>query len=260
MFGYIAIHGFAGSGKDTVADWVLARYRSAVKRGFADAIKEFVAGVFPDCRPEYLWGSSHERGALISSHLAEDALDEVETFVQSLLSEEQRRDLPFVARVSDALVKRLEEWERRGLVSVREILQIVGTEWGRETIGPNVWTDALFRHVEEVHAPRAIGWKDAWGVPPEPWATVVIPDVRFQSEVEAVRARTGFLLKIRRDVGRKGEEEKKKVRTPVGGVAGHASEAGLDDALFHLVIDAPEGVDKLGRLLDLVFRKEDGGK
>jgi hypothetical protein len=55
----IGISGFAGSGKDTVADW-LVREKAFVKLSLADPIKRICKDVF-DFSDEQLWGPSEKR-------------------------------------------------------------------------------------------------------------------------------------------------------------------------------------------------------
>ena len=62
---------------------------------------------------------------------------------------------------------------------VRSLLQRLGTEGGRRHIAEDVWTRTLF---ERPHAPL-----------------LVISDVRFEDEVEAIRSRGGIVVWIRRD-------------------------------------------------------------
>ncbi|MFC9736700.1 hypothetical protein ACFVKC_02145 [Streptomyces noursei] len=62
---------------------------------------------------------------------------------------------------------------------VRQMLQGLGTEGGRATLGENVWVEALFRD------------HDTWG-------PTVITDVRFPNEADAIRERGGLVVEIRR--------------------------------------------------------------
>lgn len=70
-------------------------------------------------------------------------------------------------------------WEgaKRSL-EVRQLLQRLGTEGGRQNIADDVWTRALF---DRPHGPL-----------------LVIPDVRFEDEVEAIHRRGGIVVRIDR--------------------------------------------------------------
>jgi hypothetical protein len=77
----------------------------------------------------------------------------------------------------------------------RWAMQSVGTEWGRDLIGSNLWTNAWQAAVDRL----------------PPAVPVVVDDCRFVNEAAAVRANGGALVKI--------------VRPGAGaGAAGHSSE------------------------------------
>ena len=65
----------------------------------------------------------------------------------------------------------------------RWAMQSIGTEWGRTLIGPSLWTDAWARRADAVLARGG---------------AVVVDDVRFQNEVDLVRARGGLVVWINR--------------------------------------------------------------
>lgn len=105
-----------------------------------------------------------------------------------------------------------------GGLTARRALQVLGTEVGRR-LHPDVWVRATMREVE-----RLVRGDTREGTDPPRTtvrllpASVVIPDVRFRNEAEAVKAAGGFLLRV--------------VRPGAGleGAAGeHASETELSD-------------------------------
>lgn len=61
----------------------------------------------------------------------------------------------------------------------RHAMQTLGTEWGRKLIHPDIWVDATMRAAEQ-------------------FDKVIIPDVRFPNEVEAVTSRGGRVYRIMR--------------------------------------------------------------
>lgn len=89
---------------------------------------------------------------------------------------------------------------------VREYLQRLGTEGARGVLGENVWIDALFRDAGT-------------------WGPTVVTDVRFPNEANAIRARGGLVVLIRRPG-----------QTPAHG-SGHSSENALAEYLFDDVIE-----------------------
>jgi hypothetical protein len=87
--------------------------------------------------------------------------------------------------------------------SPRRLLQTIGTEWGRETIHPEIWVMATMKRIEDSEAVIA-----------------VITDVRFDNEAEAIHARGGYVWRVVR---------------PGAGLAGsagsHSSERGIEARL-----------------------------
>lgn len=59
--------------------------------------------------------------------------------------------------------------------------QTLGTEWGRELIDPYLWTNAWQDHIETAR-----------------YESVVIDDVRFQTEVDRIRELGGICIRINR--------------------------------------------------------------
>ena len=93
-------------------------------------------------------------------------------------------------------------WETaKARPEVRRLLQRLGTEGGREVLGDNVWIDAAFARIENL--------LDA-GAP------VVVTDVRFTNEAEAIVKAGGQVMRIEREA-----------LPPSGDM--HPSETELDD-------------------------------
>ena len=87
---------------------------------------------------------------------------------------------------------------------IRRLLQRLGTEAGRQTLWDSIWIDAALTGLSED-------------------ARVVVTDVRFPNEFNAIRERGGLMVRIHRDgVG------------PAAGADGtvHVSETSLDDFAF----------------------------
>lgn len=91
--------------------------------------------------------------------------------------------------------------------SPRELLQTLGTEWGRESVHPEIWVRTAMR--------RAAACRLA-----------VITDCRFTNEAQAVKKAGGVVWQVRRHVA------------GLAGSAGrHSSEAGIPEELIDLRID-----------------------
>ena len=67
--------------------------------------------------------------------------------------------------------------------SPRQMMQSLGTEWGREMVKKSFWVDRAMRTVQDL----------AWGGIP-----AVISDVRFENEAVAIREAGGFILHLSR--------------------------------------------------------------
>ena len=89
------------------------------------------------------------------------------------------------------------------LMSVRELLQKLGTEAMRDGLHTNVWVNALFADYKLT--------KPNW----------IITDMRFPNEMEAVKDRGGLTIRITR---------------PDSAKESHISETALDDAKFNYEI------------------------
>jgi hypothetical protein len=74
--------------------------------------------------------------------------------------------------------------------SPRRLMQTLGTEWGRNTIGPDFWVFLASQRVEARLA-SAFAGKD-------PGPKIVYDDVRFQNEVDMIRMFQGIIIKVER--------------------------------------------------------------
>lgn len=72
---------------------------------------------------------------------------------------------------------------REGAVTTRRLLQTIGTEWGRDQIYSHLWVDVTVARIEHL---RNKGHK------------VVVDDMRFLNEIEAIRSLGGRTLKLTR--------------------------------------------------------------
>ena len=100
-------------------------------------------------------------------------------------------------------------------VSPRQLMQTLGTEWGREMIRDDIWLRVADKILIDVEDQGAIG--------------VVIPDVRFPNEAAWIRNHGGTVVELK--------------RTAAEQVHAHVSEAGIDEPDHSYVNDASR--DKL---------------
>lgn len=143
----IGLVGFAGSGKGTVGDILVDRYDYS-KLSFADAVKDATSAIFGWPR-----------------NLLEGDTDASRKF------REEKDDF----------------WSARfGYdVTPRHMLQLMGTEAGREVFHTDLWVHTVERRIK---------YKQKW----EFEDNFVIPDVRFPNEIEAIRKMGGFVVRVKR--------------------------------------------------------------
>jgi len=111
-------------------------------------------------------------------------------------------------------------------MSVRDLLQKLGTEAMREGLHTNVWVNALMADYHPIKLSQDN---------PSYW---LVTDTRFPNEAEAIKERGGLLLRIER---------------PGTSTGSHASETALDDYPFEYVIvndgDLNDLINKVRELL-----------
>lgn len=252
-FTVLGLFGPARSGKDLVADW-LHEEKGFQKVAFADPMKRFVHDLFlyPN---EILWGPSELRD------IVRDVGDE---FWMSALSRFSSVAGQFIAEVVEepfkvtAFLKLMDwfTWLRKTYpteISARVILQTMGTEWGR-AVDPRMWLKYGWNKVIPQLADGNI-YTQTGGIRqasiPFSHAGAVITDHRFHNEIEESQKRGGYVLRLRRLAI--------EARTDNVGIQGHQSEAEgkkIPDYAFDRVLEFPEGVEHVYRILEEVFKEQ----
>jgi hypothetical protein len=105
---------------------------------------------------------------------------------------------------------------------IRRLLQVFGTEVGRQMFGENFWVDIALNGIKEPNA--------------------VITDVRFRNEADAIKKAGGQVWRINRD--------------GIGPVTDHPSEVDLDKYDFDYVIDNDFSVSDLNGIIDMLWEKQ----
>lgn len=103
--------------------------------------------------------------------------------------------------------------------SPRELLQTLGTDWGRKLVTPDIWLRVAFWRWEKAAAA---------GHP-----VIVVPDVRFQNEARLIHDQGGEVWLVH--------------RPDVAPVADHQSEAGLPLRSIDRLVSNAGTVDELRR-------------
>ena len=168
----IGISGFAGSGKDTVADMMVNQHphsysqSGVIKISLADPIKRFARDVwgFTD---DQLWGSSEHRNAPDKRYMIGKILDQDE-YIESYLTP-------------------------------RKVLQHVGTE-GCRAIDPDVWIRYMIRVAKTLLTEYGYTYSPQQGLIFQDASfkakAVVTADVRFLNEMQHIRGAGGVLVRV----------------------------------------------------------------
>ena len=236
----VGITGQAGSGKDTVADHLVAEH-GYVKVALADPIKRFGREVFGFTDTQ-LWGPSEHRNEVDkrfdyycqvrpggtrftpSTALGKVAHDCDPGWYAAAVALKAYAQEWLDQVLPEADVQSLYDWfsaigNNHAQLSPRIMLQLLGTEWGRQVADENIWVNCLIRTANEVlkgqQYDRRIGLT---GFDPRKASPigVVVSDVRFQNELVCVKEAGGKLIRVKRP-----STDKQSSKT---GVSGHASE------------------------------------
>ena len=150
----------------------------------------------------------------------------------------------------------------------RLLLQLLGTECGRQIIHPNIWVNALMSEYKGVqivfHEGDYIGKckkcdTQMNGVDKRQtrckkcceevlYPNWIITDTRFENELEVVKAKEGITIGVNRPCNICGGSGYHKMSCPVSKSGEHCSETALDNAEFDYVIENE------GELVDLVSK------
>lgn len=182
----IGLGGKLRAGKDAVGDY-LEEHHGYHKLGMSDALNEALLAMNPiiyvELENRELPGGGYLPGLAITGSL---------TYIHY-------RELH--NRVGYVEAKKNPE--------VRRLLQMLGTEVGREMIDPDVWVNIAVRKIQALRAQ---------GIP------VVITAIRFENELEMIRRLGGTSIWIERpERGAEGRTE---------AIETHASETSVDSELF----------------------------
>lgn len=124
-------------------------------------------------------------------------------------------------------------------ISYRQLMQLLGTEWGRNQVNPNLWVnlvDSQWQRTKELFATPHPSYTHYSGM--------VLSDVRFDSEAEWIKSQGGTIIEITRPA----------LEEPVG-IKGHASEAGIDPTLTSLTVINSGDLPYLYATLDSVVEE-----
>lgn len=233
----IGINGKIGSGKDTVGSIIqyltseCGDLNSSRHRSYAEFLSKGGGYAPRNFDHHYVsnWEIKKFAGKLktIASILTGIPVEKFEDqeFKKTLLGNEWGtvKDNPLNA------IPVFEDVKFNHLMSVRELLQKLGTDAMRDNLHENVWVNALFAdYVPRLQFEKSFhGMKGAVPVEEPNW---IVTDMRFPNEMEAVKQREGITIRVVRDYALRGGPEDPKNQ--------HPSETALDDSHFdHEIIN-----------------------
>jgi hypothetical protein len=180
----LGVNGYARAGKDTLGGYLVEEH-GFTRIAFADTLKRFALALNPII--EARWDSTASETVLI--------------------------------RLFDCLQEHDFSWEKaKEVPEVRQLLQRLGTEAGREILGEDVWVNGTFAGID----PYERDW--------------VVTDVRFLNEAAAVKARSGLVWRVNRE--------------GTGPINSHASETAMDGYAFDAVLANDGPLEDLYRQVD----------
>jgi len=130
--------------------------------------------------------------------------------------------------------------------TVREILQLFGTEVGRQ-IHPDTWVNALFTDYKIIDK-RSFHDPDDSNIDYVNW---IITDVRFKNELEAIKDRGGIVIRVNSNF----IDHVNKI-TRVDFENDHLSETALDNAIFDYTINNNGTIEELVEKVKEILIKE----
>lgn len=146
----------------------------------------------------------------------------------------------------------------------RLLLQLLGTECGRQIIHPNIWVNALMSEYKPLVSTQGVIMnlgmstsqleKVGKEVPIE-YPNWVITDTRFPNELKAVKDKGGITIRVnRKPEGKWIDKQEWDLHTK--GIVPHESETALDNAEFDYVIDNNGSIEELVEKVREILTKE----
>ena len=198
---YFGDHPTAAQWLDTYSDWKIKK--------FTDKLKDIVC-IIIDCTREQLEDREFK----------EKELGEEWWYYKALHPFDKGKLVQYQGNLSKATSQ---HWTLVKLTP-RLLLQLLGTECGRQIIHPNIWVNALMSEYNGVICSKkesndfVLAGEEKIYVKYPNW---IITDVRFSNEAKAIKDRGGILIRIERDYILTGEPEDPKIQ--------HESETALDN-------------------------------
>jgi hypothetical protein len=216
----IGINGKIGSGKDTVGKiiqgLIVAKEHNVLNPNFEWIEKYHINSSF---EIKKFAGKLKQTASLLTGIPIEKFEDQ--EFKKTYLGEEWNSSYNIPFSGPDFV-------EHDGAMTVRTLLQRLGTEAMRDGLHTNVWVNALFADYKALHKKEKQITPVDTSFDESTYPNWIITDMRFENELEAIVRRKGITIRVVRDYAlRGGPEDPKNL---------HPSETSLDDAIMHYEI------------------------
>lgn len=254
----VGISGQAGAGKDEVAGRFVKEH-GFVQVALADPLKRLGYNCF-DFSEKQLWGPSEHRNEVDERYYAgSHQWDQTELNVAGAYGACWVSDVTGFDPVSEEAYKahqKLEswcEWLRRCHrdLSPRIMLQTLGTEWGRDVVGLDIWVKYMLSKAKKLLSIDRLSYDKTVGLTAVLESTtikgVVVSDIRFKNELEIIPEAGGFLMRIVRP---ETDEQAQGI-----GIASHRSESDqldFSNDLFNAIIQNDGSLQDLYSAIDVV--------
>lgn len=188
----IGISGYIGSGKDTVAKTI--QYLTTEKGANEFSLQDYLTDSSSYLYKGNNWQIKKYAGKLkqIASILTGIPIKKFEDqeFKKTYLGEEWNTIFPVIDFITKE--KTDEIFER---MTVRKLLQKLGTEAMRDGLHTNVWVNALFADYKPIETSKFPITEDSLIYPN--W---IISDLRFPNEFDAIKSRGGICIRVNRSL------------------------------------------------------------
>jgi len=214
-YNLIAVSGKIGSGKDEIYDLINffsvtsenyhsyenyqkykrtpspATYFRLIK--FADKLKDAVCVIFGVTRAQIENREFREK----RMHPKWDVYVASDKTLFSIANEDAFKVYEY--KLSDTYLKGDDLLDYRQYLTIRRVLQLLGTEAGRRIIHPDLWVNATFEEYDSTE----LSWEPGPGLSTPIYPYWLITDLRFPNELRAVNDRNGLPIRIEMETWRR---------------------------------------------------------
>lgn len=123
----------------------------------------------------------------------------------------------------------------------RKLMQLLATDCFRDTIHPDIWINSLFRKFKAIDLTKIINLNGVLDYSECGFPKWIITDVRFVNEVDAIKLRSGIIIKLKRNLSEKSV---------------HVSEIEIDDSKVDYIVYNNGTIQELVDKIKSILKKE----